>query len=239
MKLLVLRHVPHEHLGSFADILNDKGIDYDYINLYEDSQELSLLGYHGLIILGGPMGVYDSDKYSFMDKEEIIIKDAILKKIPVLGICLGAQLIAKALGAKVYPNSVKEIGWYLLEITDQAVFEPLFKGFDMNELVFQWHGDTFEIPEGAVKLFSSPLCQNQAFRFGDKVYALQFHLEVTRQMIEEWLFESTNLKELKTLKGVIDPEQILKESPPRTERLNQLAKSFFEGFCQLISNTQV
>ena len=235
MKVLVLRHVPHEHLGIIEEVLREKGIDFDYKDLYEDSSDVSLEDYSGLIILGGPMNVYETEKYPYLLIEEVIIKDAILKDIPVLGICLGAQLIAKALGAKIYPNKVKEIGWYLLEITDEGVFEPLISNFDLNEIVFQWHGDTFDIPQGAVKLFSSPLCQNQAFRFGDKVYALQFHLEVTQPMVEEWLKEPANLQELAGLKGTIDSAWVLQETPPRLVRLHQLARFFLDEFCELFN----
>lgn len=234
MRILVLRHVPHEDLGIFVDILGEEKIAFDYLNLYEGLGPISMENYNALIILGGPMNVYETDQYPFLANEELAIKDAILKKIPVLGICLGAQLIAKALGAKVFPNDVKEIGWYPLIITDTGMSDPLCQHFNFKENVFQWHGDTFDLPEGAMQLASSPACRNQAFRFGDRVYGLQFHIEVTQEMVEEWLKEPENMRELAGLAGKIDPEAILKETPGRIEELNKLGRRFFKEFLGLV-----
>ena len=116
-----------------------------------------------------------------------LIEDAMQRNLPVLGICLGAQLIAKTLGADVYPNKQTEIGWYDLHIAPQATQGSILKSLGQTEKVFQWHGDTFDIPASTVHLAASPLCVNQAFRYGEKVYGLQFHLEVDEAMILRWL----------------------------------------------------
>ncbi len=234
MKLLVLRQVPHEHLGTFALAMISRNMIYQYVDLYQnDSKDISLNNIDGLIILGGPMNVHETDKYPFLEIEDRLIKKAIEKDIPVLGVCLGSQLIAKALGSTVKQNKEKEIGWYLLETTEEGGKDNLFKHLNTEETVFQWHGDTFDIPEGAVHLAQSSLCRNQAFRYGSKVYGLQFHIEVTPQMILEWLTVPENLKEISSLKDKINPEVIKACIPKFIGRLNSLSGQVFQEFCEL------
>lgn len=235
MKVLVLRHVPHEHLGTLALSLRASNLIYEYVNFYENEHpNISVDDLCGLIILGGPMNVYETDRYSYLRMEDRLIKEAVEKDVPILGICLGAQLIAKALGARVIKNKEKEIGWYPLKITEEGSKDRLFKHFNSEETVFQWHGDTFEIPNGAVHLAESTLCTNQAFRYGHNVYGLQFHIEVTSQMILEWLNVSENQKEILSLKEKINPELIKTEIPKFIGRLNLLAGNVFREFCGLI-----
>lgn len=232
MNVLVLRHVPHEHLGTIAIALGLRNLAYKYVNFYEDTiPNLSIDGSSALIILGGPMNVYETDKYPFLEKEDKLIKTAIEKDIPVLGICLGAQLIAKSLGAQVTKNNEKEIGWYPLIVTDEGSKDNLLKHLNVEETVFQWHGDTFEIPKGATRLAESPLCLNQAFRFGSNIYGLQFHIEVTPDMILEWLNVPENRREITLLKDKLNPEVIKTYIPLFIDRLNLLAKSVFLEFC--------
>jgi GMP synthase (glutamine-hydrolysing) len=232
MNVLVLRHVPHEHLGTIAIALGLRNLAYKYVNFYEDTiPNLSIDGSSALIILGGPMNVYETDKYPFLEKEDKLIKRAIEKDIPVLGICLGAQLIAKSLGAQVTKNNEKEIGWYPLIVTDEGSKDNLLKHLNVEETVFQWHGDTFEIPKGATRLAESPLCLNQAFRFGSNIYGLQFHIEVTPGMILEWLNVPENRREITLLKDKLNPEVIKTYIPLFIDRLNLLAKSVFLEFC--------
>jgi GMP synthase-like glutamine amidotransferase len=235
MKVLVLRQVPHEHLGTLALALKSVNLTYEYVNLYEDKDpNISINNLSALIILGGPMNVYETDKYPFLEIEDELIKRAVEKGIPILGVCLGAQLIAKALEAKVIKNKEKEIGWYPLKITEEGSRDNLFKHFNHKETVFQWHGDTFEIPNGAVHLAESPLCINQAFRYGSNLYGLQFHIEVTPQMILEWLNVPENEREVLSLKEKINPEFIKAETPKFMGRLNSLSERVFREFCELI-----
>ncbi|HEX3033656.1 MAG TPA: gamma-glutamyl-gamma-aminobutyrate hydrolase family protein [Thermodesulfobacteriota bacterium] len=234
MKVLVFRHVPHEHLGTLESALKAADLNYRYINFFENKiPSISLEDYYALVILGGPMNVYETEDYPFLEIENKLIRQAVERQMPVLGICLGAQLIAKALGAKVTKNRVKEIGWYPLRISKEAKRDRLFKYFNTEETVFQWHGDKFEIPKGAVHLAESPLCRDQAFRFGPNVYALQFHIEVTPQMISEWLNVSENREEIKPLQEKINPETIITETPNYIKRLNALAENVFGEFCGL------
>ena len=235
MKVLVLRHVPHEHLGTLSHTLKANDLNHKYINLYEDENpNIQLDDFSGLIILGGPMNVYETEKYPFLEMEDTLIKEAAERDMPILGICLGAQLIAKALAARVIRNKEKEIGWYPLRITDDAGNDDLFKHFNTEETVFQWHGDTFEIPDGAVHLAKSPLCLNQAFRYETKIYGLQFHLEVTPEMILEWLNVTENKEEVMSLKGKADPETIKDQIFQHINNLDALAEKAFGAFCRLI-----
>ncbi|GBD39509.1 GMP synthase [glutamine-hydrolyzing] [bacterium HR37] len=235
MRVLVLRHVPHEHLGVLASVFEKNRIPYEYVDIYKEKNPHITLGdAGGLVILGGPMNVYEVDRYPFLDLEDRLVKDAVEKNLPVLGICLGAQIIAKALGARVTRNREKEIGWYPIRITEDAREDRLFRYFGDEEVVFHWHGDTFEIPEGAVHLACSSLCRNQAFRYGSCVYALQFHIEVTQDMVLEWLGVRENKIEIASLGGKVNPDSIREQSPRFMARLNQLAESVFGEFCGIL-----
>jgi len=226
---LVLQHIECEHLGTIGDYLHSQGIGYQYVKLYEgEAVPVERLDrYRGIIILGGPMNVYEEDKYPFLKEEDILLKMAIEKDMPVLGICLGAQLIAKATGARVTKGQKKEIGWYEITITNGGRGDRIFKEFPDNPVVFQWHGDTFEIPRGAVWLASSRLFPHQAFRIKENIYGLQFHLEVTEDMIKEWIGE---YREELSLLPYIDPEKILKDIPLHIESLKGLAMNFYNHF---------
>ena len=221
-----------EHLGVFSKILNENNISYQYIKLYEEEEIPNLNDYSAIIILGGPMNVYEERKYPFLKKENSSIKEALKINKPMLGICLGAQIIARAAGAKVYPAKRKEIGWFTLNLTTGGIENDVFRGLERQFTVFQWHGDTFDIPSGSIKLAKSNLFPNQAFSIGKTIYALQFHLEVTKKMILEWVnrYEA----ELVTLKEEVDPDEMLKSSEHHIQPLNNHAFLLFSNFLHLI-----
>ena len=234
-KLLVLQHVAHELLGTLNPLLKRAGFRIRYVNFarHPDAQP-SLDGYDGLIVLGGPMSVNDTKRLSHLMTELKLIEDAMRREIPVLGICLGAQLIAKTLGADVYPNTVKEIGWYDVFPTDAASSDPLLMELEKTEKLFQWHGETFDIPKSARHLAFSSLCANQAFRYGDKVYGFQFHLEVDEPMIHRWLGVAENQKEISSLRGGTNyRECIYNETPEYMARLAELSERVFGEFINL------
>lgn len=196
-RLLVFQHVAHEILGTLDPLLRDAGFRIRYMNFGRQPDAIpSLESYHGLVVLGGPMNCDQVDRYPHLGREVEAIEQAIDAGKPVLGICLGSQLIARALGARVRRNPVKEIGWYDLEPTEAGRSDPLFGRLGASQKIFQWHGDTFDIPDHAVRLAASPDCPNQAFRYGENVYGLQFHLEVDQPMIERWLLNSGNQREI-------------------------------------------
>ena len=188
--------------------------------------------YSAIIILGGPMNVYEERKYPFLKKENSSIKEALKINKPMLGICLGAQIIARAAGAKVYPAKRKEIGWFTLNLTTGGIENDVFRGLERQFTVFQWHGDTFDIPSGSIRLAKSNLFPNQAFSIGKTTYALQFHLEVTKKMILEWVNRYED--ELVTLKEEVDPDEMLKSSEHHIQPLNNHAFLLFSNFLHLI-----
>lgn len=233
-KLLVFQHVAYEILGTLDPLLRGAGFRIRYVNFGRNPDaKPSLDGYDGLIILGGPMNVDQVDQYSHLATEINLIQGAIHRRLPTLGICLGAQLVAKAVGADVRRNREKEIGWYSISLTDEGKSDPLFAHFQDTERIFQWHGDTFEIPEGADHIASSSTCENQAFRYGDNVYGFQFHLEVDEKLIERWLQVPAHKREIENLKGKVDPEVIKQETSLYINRLKQLSSRTFGEFIKL------
>lgn len=233
-KLLVFQHVPYEILGTLDPLLRNSGFRIKYVNFGRHPDAVPKLdGYDGLIVLGGPMNVEEVEEHPNLNTEVELIRDAIDRELPILGICLGSQLLAKALGAKVYENKEKEIGWYDVSPTKEGETDPLLCHLNGVEKIFQWHGDTFKVPKGAKLLASSPLCKNQAFRYGDHIYGFQFHLEVDEPMIERWLRVPANKREIEELNGKIDPEIIRSETPGMIGRLNILSELIFGGFISL------
>jgi GMP synthase-like glutamine amidotransferase len=182
--VLVIRHVQIEHAGHIGSALAARGIPYVYRELGQPVTARDLYNSSGLVLMGGPMSVNDPEPW--VDAEIAMIRAAIAAGRAVLGICLGAQLIAKALGSRVYPNPVREIGWGCVDLTEAGCRDPLFSTLTSPAAVFQWHYETFELPDEAVLLARSETCRNQAFRWRNSVYGLQFHLEVDAGMIREW-----------------------------------------------------
>ncbi|MSU56035.1 MAG: type 1 glutamine amidotransferase [Candidatus Taylorbacteria bacterium] len=207
MKILIVQHVLHESPGYIAEYAKERGIALDVLELWKPYTIPNIKDYDALIILGGPMGVYDD--YLSKEDELRVIKESI-GRLPILGICLGSQLLAHALGAKVYKNfkdgkRAKEIGYYDMELTKEGSASALFKGFSSPFKVLQWHGDAFDLPEGATLLASSPLCENQAFSYKN-AFGTLFHMEFTPAMVKElneldrkWTHEDFNLDEQKLL----------------------------------------
>ncbi|MEW8428881.1 MAG: C26 family cysteine hydrolase domain-containing family, partial [gamma proteobacterium symbiont of Ctena orbiculata] len=177
MRAHYLQHVPFEGLGSIEDWLLLSGYEITATRFFESPDLPRLEEIDLLIVMGGPMSVNDEHAYPWLAKEKNFIRSVIDAGKPVLGICLGAQLIAASLGSEIYPNSVKEIGWFPISAV-KSIPDSLFR-FPEETTVFHWHGETFDLPSGAVCTAKSKGCQNQAFQFGRKVIGLQFHLEPT------------------------------------------------------------
>jgi GMP synthase (glutamine-hydrolysing) len=236
-RLLVFQHVPHEILGTFNPLLKEAGFRIRYINFGRTPDARpNVEKYDGLIILGGPMCVDQTDSHPHLVTEMEAIRTAMERHMPVLGICLGAQLIARTLGAKVQKNPVKEIGWYDVTPTPEGEKDPLFSCFDGTEKIFQWHGDTFDIPHGAVHLATSPECANQAFRYGERTYGLQFHLEVDEALIQRWLKTPVHVRELNELGRAGDPRKILADTHEYITRTTDLGSRLFGEYIRLFSS---
>jgi GMP synthase (glutamine-hydrolysing) len=234
--LLVIEHVPHERLGTFEDAFREADLRVMPLRVFERAARWPSAGeFDGVVSMGGPMSVYQPQEYPFISKELALLRAAVKAGTPVLGVCLGAQLLAAALGAPVKPAAQKEIGWYPLMREPAAEGDPLFEAFGSTETVFQWHGDTFGLPRGAVRLAASPLCPEQAFRYGASAYGLQFHVEVTEAMIRAWMRNPGNRRELAALKGQIDPLAIRRQSPAHVERLAALGRGVARAFGRLVA----
>ena len=227
-EVLVFQHDPFEDLGFFAEVLQNQGTSFRTIRLFhgevpaEDWEQTS-----ALIILGGPMSASDEEQYPFLRWEKTIIRAAIDEAVPLLGVCLGAQLIAAALGVPVYHGSVKEIGWYPISITPHGQVDSSLGYIPESAVVFQWHGDGFDLPTGAQRLASSVYYENQAFRLGKNIYGLQFHLEMTAEMIERWIDERS--KDLAQV-PYIYPERIVSDTQNYLPTLKYYAEKFLSEF---------
>lgn len=234
-RVLVLQHIECEDLGGMEKSLEDNGIKYNYIPLYAGAKiPQKIEDYSGIIILGGPMNVYEEKKYPFLIEEDKLIKKALKKDLPILGICLGGQLIAKASGAKVLTGHRKEIGWFNVQLTEEGTKDPLFSGLPKKFKVFQWHSDTFNIPSNAKKLASSEIFPNQAFRLG-KSYGIQFHIEVMDSTIYNWLEEYE--KETEELEYV-DPQKIRRDTRKHIKELYRLADKVYANFIEMLQPTE-
>ncbi|MCW5979662.1 MAG: type 1 glutamine amidotransferase [Bryobacteraceae bacterium] len=227
MQILTIRHVPFEHLGRISEALEAGGLDWTSLDLYREPRAACSLDSHaGLIVMGGPMSA--NDNLDYIRRELYLIQEALSLDKPVLGVCLGAQLIAKAAGATVYRNPVKEIGWAPIYWTEAAREDLLFSGLEQPETVFHWHGETFDLPRGAQWLAWSDSCRHQAFRIG-RAYGLQFHLEVTAEMVSDWLSQEVNSADVAGLAEPIDPAA-------NVPRLADLSATVFGRWCEMVKS---
>ncbi len=177
-------HVPFEGIGYINKWAEKNNCSLSFTRFFEDEKLPELNDFDWLIVMGGGMNIFD-EGLLWLNKEKQFIKETIDAGKTVIGICLGAQLIAHVLGAEVYPNKSKEIGWWPIQLTKAGKEHLLLQEFPDEFVTFHWHGDTFDIPKGAVRLISSDVCANQAFLFNDKVLGLQFHFETTVHSLKE------------------------------------------------------
>ncbi len=207
MNIHYFQHVPFEGIGSIGDWAIKPGNKVTATRFYEDHRLPFIDLFDFLIIMGGPMGAYDDHKYPWMVHEKKLIEKAIEKNKLVLGICLGAQIVADVLGAKVYPHKYKEIGWFPVQVTSDGKQSPYFKNAPDRFPVLHWHGDTFDLPAGAQHLAKSEVCEHQAFSVGKNVLGLQFHLEANAETVSQFLEGAE--EELQPSPYVQSAEQIL------------------------------
>ena len=226
--VLIIKHVEQEGPGMLGRFFEDAGWQLVTVELGRGESLPDLLdGFAAVVVLGGPMNVYEEETYPFLKKEDVFIKEVLREEIPFLGICLGAQLLAKACDARVTKAARKEVGWYTVDLTKQARQDRFFRRVESPLTVFQWHEDTFEIPDGGVLLGTSALVRNQAFRMGSCAYGLQFHVEVSPAMIETWMKDETS----------VDKENIFRQSGIFKETLEQQAATLFNNFRRLAEST--
>jgi GMP synthase-like glutamine amidotransferase len=230
MRIHTLQHVAFEGLGSIEPYLSEHGHDLGCTALYKDEALPSPDDFDWLIVMGGPMSVHDTDRHPWLRNELALIRAAIDADKRVLGVCLGAQLIAKALGSEVMQNPHREIGWFPISRETEAERSPLAAVFPTTCDVFHWHGDTFALPAGATLLASSEACANQAFLFGDRVVALQFHLETTfitaRSLIDHCSDELDGSR-------WVQPVTQLLGTPARFDAINKLMGKLLDAMARL------
>lgn len=227
-----IRHVHFEDLGVLEKILTSCGITIRYVEAGGDDLSSSCqLEDELLVVLGGPIGAYQERQYPFLMDELRILEKRLTRGFPTLGICLGAQLMARALGARVYPGPNKEIGWGPLTLTDAGSRSPIRHLAGAKTSVLHWHGDTFDLPHGATLLASTTVYPNQAFVWANTALGLQFHAEVQVQSIERWLIG--HACELSGT-GILDPSRLRADTVDQGAQLEPCATTFFKEWLTAI-----
>jgi len=238
LKLLVVQQVPHEGPGLIGVEAARAGMEMDIVKVYGHGPEArvprSTDGYSALVVLGGPMGVYEADIYPFITDELRLVESALKHNVPILGVCLGSQLLAHAAGARVTSGAKKEIGWHKVRLTDEGRTDRLASALPPEFYAFHWHGDTFTIPEGCANLAGSDLFENQLIRVGQRAYGVQFHLEVTGAMATEWL--DVNADEVDSVSDYVDPVAIAAETPERMPELTRFGGAFVRRFLRMVAS---
>ena len=185
-KVLVLQHISCEPPGAFGDVLRERGAEVVPVELDEGEALPDWWGFDHILAMGGPMSVNDDATLPWLTAEKRLVAEAVQAGTPFWGTCLGAQLLAASLGARVYPGPRQEIGMLPVHVTESARDDPLFHDLSEDLVTFQWHGETFDVPPGGVLLAASDLYPNQAFRWGRRAYGVQFHLEVSPDLARSW-----------------------------------------------------
>ena len=224
MRLHYLQHVPFEDLARIEDWAEDRGHEISRTHLFEGQELPGIDEFDWLVIMGGPMNIYEEDKYPWLAREKRFIRDAIASNKIVLGICLGGQLIADVLGGKVRRNLYKEIGWHPVKLTPEGQESRIFSALPNAFMAFHWHGDTFEIPPHALRAAKSESCTNQAFMLG-KAVGLQFHLESSMDSIDHLIENCSD--ELVDGKYIQSQEEILSHVD-RIQEINRLMALFLD-----------
>jgi GMP synthase (glutamine-hydrolysing) len=233
-KVWVLQHHPVENLGVIAEALEAAALAWQYVRVFNGQPvPADMKGAGGLIVMGGPEAVYQLDRYPYLRAEMALIESALKSGKPVLGVCLGSQLLAAVLGAGVRRGAKKEIGWYPVRLRPEAKDDRLFHGLPSEFIACHWHGDVFDLPADAVPLASSELTELQAFRYGEQAWGLLFHAEMTAPIIAALVNE--NAEGLKRVG--IDGEAILARAPEYLPRLGEIAETIFGRWAGPIQGT--
>ena len=227
MAVLIIKNIGTEGPGTIEDFLTREDIAFTIVDLSAGEVPPHLENFDTLLIMGGPMAVYEMDKYPHLMIGSRLIREAMNRDMKILGVCLGAQMVAYCLGSGVYPGPGEETGWFSIELTGEGLKDPLMRKLAMHPRVgdfwrkfkvFHWHGDTFDLPLSSVLLAGSERYKNQAFRYGDKVYGFQFHIEVTKDMTLEW-FEDRP-----------ERDSLMKETEKIYEEYAGRAMNFYKAF---------
>lgn len=227
MQTLVLQHIACEPPGVYEDVLRERGATIERLELDEGDPLPERRDFDVVIAMGGPMSVNDEDAHPWLATEKRFLADVVHAGTPVWGVCLGVQLIASSLGGRVYQGPEPEVGLLPVELTPEAREDPVFSDLPDGLVTLQWHGDTFELPEGAVRLAGSTAYPNQAFRWGERAYGVQFHLEVSSAMVREWAEVPAYADALERVLGSGSLPRLVAEFDRRADELRTHGRSIF------------
>ncbi len=229
--VIVFQHSASEGIGAIENALRAESVQFEYVRSFEGQPiPKAIEGYSALIVMGGPMGVYETARYPFLISELSVIERFLKARRPILGICLGSQLLAACLGAKVRRGEKKEIGWYSVGLTAEGQQDALWKGHPEYFTAFHWHGDVFELPVGTAALASSEITPVQAYHYGRCAYGLLFHLEVTESHIRKMLREFAD----EIRQQDLDPRTILRDCESFLPSLQGIGGSVFRRWAKYI-----
>ena len=233
-KVWVLQHHPAENLGAIAEALESAALAWQYVRVFDGHPvPADMKGAGGLIVMGGPEAVYQLDRYPYLRAEMALIENALKAGRPVLGVCLGSQLLAAALGANVRRAAQREIGWYPVRLRSEAKDDCLLRGLPEEFVACHWHGDVFDLPAGAVALASSELTELQAFRYGQSAWGLLFHAEMTQRIVAALVSEfGEGLKRVG-----IDGDEILASAPRHLAGMRHIGETIFSRWAAPIQGT--
>ncbi|MBE9167778.1 type 1 glutamine amidotransferase [Pleurocapsales cyanobacterium LEGE 06147] len=239
MKFLLIKHVVEEGLGIFEQFCHDAGIAVDTVELEKGDSFPNLEVYSALWVMGGPMNVSDEGQFPWLIEEKALIDKAVRDlHLPYMGICLGAQLLAEALGGEVQPMAAPEVGLLPINLTEAGLNHPLTAGLPKTLKVLQWHGQEVKrLPSGATLLASSSYCQVQAYAVGDCAFGLQFHSEVTEATVEDWVQIPAYRADLELTLGSTGRDNLKQAVDARLAIMNREAKILFENFVQIVKNS--
>jgi GMP synthase-like glutamine amidotransferase len=224
--LLVLQHISCEPPAAFEDELRSRGLDVTRVELDEGERPPDWREFPAIVVMGGPMGAYDETDHPWLVEEKRLLREAVAADVPVWGVCLGAQLLASALGARVYRGEEPEVGVLPVELTSAAAGDPVFRDVPSSFPALQWHGDSFDLPEGATLLASSPAYPHQAYRVG-RSYGLQFHLEVALDLATEWGEVPAYAQSLESTLGPGALDRLLTDVAEHVDETVPLARGIF------------
>ena len=233
MDVLVLQHIACEPPGAFEDVLAAAGADIHRVELDEGDALPPWQDFVAIVAMGGPMSVNDDAELPWLTAEKQAIADAVRAGVPYWGSCLGVQLLAAALGARVYSGTQPEVGVLPVTLTDEGRSDPVFAGLPAEFLTLQWHGDTFDVPEGGVLLASSPAFPNQGFRVGRTAYGVQFHVEVTEQMAREWAQVPAYAEYADRVLGAGGIDRLMADFDAARERMLDVGRRMFERWVEI------
>ena len=233
MRVLVLQHIACEPPGVYEEVLTDRGASIHRVELDEGEALPDWREFDAIVAMGGPMSATDDDALPWLTSEKRLIGEAVRAGTPFWGVCLGVQVLAASLGARVYPGPVPEVGLLPVEITAEGRADPVFADAPGDLVTLQWHGDTFELPDGAVRLASSPEYANQAFRFG-AAYGVQFHLEVSPEMAREWAEVPAYTASLERTLGPGSAADFIQRIEERSGEMLAHGRSLFERWLDVV-----